>query len=74
MTVLPSQQSAQALALGVDGAWLQVALHTGARAFLIGAGAAALGVPEKYWVKAAVGGSVAIEVFVLAHELWSKKR
>lgn len=70
---LPSQDSARALVEGVPGAWLQVILHAGARAALIAAGAAALKIPEKYWIRAAVGGSLAIEAFVLAFEYSNRK-
>jgi hypothetical protein len=70
---LPSQDSARALVQGVPGAWLQVALHAGARAALILAGVAALKVPEKYWLRTALGGTLAIEVFVLAFELSNRK-
>lgn len=71
---LPSEQSANALVTGQDGAWLQVLLHAGARAFLVGAGAAAVGVPSKYWVKTAIGGTLAIEAFVLAYAYWTRNQ
>lgn len=72
MSELPSQQSAAALVAGQPGAWLQVSMHAAARGALIGLGAALLGVPEKYWVRAGVGGTLAVEVFVLVHE-WVQK-
>lgn len=65
---LPSQQSAANLVAGKSGAWLEVTMHAAARGALIGLGAALLGVPEKYWVKAGVGGTLAVEAFVLIHE------
>jgi hypothetical protein len=71
--LLPSQDSARALVQGVPGAWLQVALHAAARGALIGAGAAAAGLPQKYWVRAAVGGTLAVELFVLMYELANRK-
>lgn len=69
---LPSEQSAKALVAGQDGAWLQALLHMGGRAFLVGAGAAAAGVPSKYLVKTAVGGTIAIEAFVIAYAYWTR--
>lgn len=72
-TPLPSQESAANLVEGKEGAWLQVLMHATARGALIGAGAAILGVPEKHWVRAGIGGTLAVELFVLAHELLNKK-
>ncbi len=48
-------------------------MHALARGALIGAGAAVLGVPEKHWVRAGIGGTLAVEAFVLIHELLNKK-
>jgi hypothetical protein len=70
MTVLlPSQQSARSLINGEPGAALQVALHAGARAVLIGTGLLLAGVPDKHVIKGALGATLAIEAFVLGYEL-----
>jgi hypothetical protein len=68
MSALPSQQSAAALVAGQPGAALQVALDAGGRAALIAVGLLVLKVPDKYVVRGAIGGTLAIEAFVLAHE------
>lgn len=69
---LPSQQSAAALVAGQPGAWLQVGIHALGRGALIGVGLAVAGVPARYLLRAALGGTVAIELFVIMHELATK--
>lgn len=70
--LLPSQQSARALVRGEPGALLQVALHAGARAVLIGVGLTLAGVPSRKVVSGAIGATLAIEAFVLGYELTQK--
>lgn len=72
-TQLPSQKSAAALVAGQQGAWLQVALDVGGRAALIGLGLLILRVPDRYVIRGAAGGALAIEAFVLAHEWMQRK-
>jgi hypothetical protein len=72
MSALPSQQSAAALVAGQPGALLRVLLDAGGRAALIGIGLLVLKVPDKYVVRGALGGTLAIEAFVLAHE-WMQR-
>lgn len=68
MSALPSQQSAAALVAGDEGAWLRVSLDAGGRAFLIAVGMLALGVPDRYLLRGAVGGALVIEAFVVGYE------
>lgn len=63
---LPSSDSAQALVRGEPGALVGVLVTTALRAGLVAAGAYAAGVRGTALKRAAIGGALAIEVFVLA--------
>lgn len=63
----PSAYSATALARGEDGALVACALHTAFRACLVAVGMHAAGVPRRELLRAAVGGAVAIEFFLVAY-------
>lgn len=62
---LPSSDSARDLVAGEQGAALRVLAHTAGRAVLMGTGMLLARVPLKTTVRAAVAGSVAIELFAL---------
>jgi hypothetical protein len=65
---LPSVRAARRFLDGEPGGLVAVAVSTAGRALIIGAGAWAAGVRDvRRLVAAAVGGAVAIEVFVLWH-------
>lgn len=72
---LPSQSSAAALVSGDVSALPTVALHLLGRAAIIGAGMAILAGERdgRRLVGGALAGSAAIEVFVVLHELLSRK-
>jgi hypothetical protein len=68
---LPSQSSASALVRGDVTALPTVLLHLLGRGVIIGAGIAAVGGERdpKKLVTYGLGGSIAVELFVLIHEL-----
>lgn len=70
---LPSASSAEALVRGEPGALPRVLVHSAGRALLVGLGLALVGFRGKDLVKGAVGGSLAIEGFVLAYALAKEK-
>ncbi len=72
---LPSQSSASALVRGDWSAAPTVALHIVGRAGIIAAGMAVVGERDAgRLTKNALAGSLAIELFVLIHELVNQRR
>lgn len=65
---LPSQQSARLLMQGEPLALFAVVAHAAGRGALIYAGALLFGAKAETAAKAAIGGALVIEAFVLAHE------
>jgi hypothetical protein len=63
----PSARSATALVRGEPGALLDCALHTAFRAGLLVVGMQIAGVPRSELARAAVGGALAIELFLVAY-------
>lgn len=70
----PSAYSATALVRGEQGALLDCALHTAFRAGLIAMGMVIVGVPERELYRAALGGAVAIEVFLVAYAAYMERQ
>ena len=63
----PSARSATALARGEEGALAECVFHTAFRAVLIATGMKVAGVPDRELLRAALGGAIAIECFLVAY-------
>lgn len=71
---LPSSTAAYRMIAGDEHALGSVVLSTAGRAALVGAGAWVAGVRGRQLWRAALGGAIGIEVFVLLYAWWQLRR
>lgn len=70
LSSLPSSDAAARFVMGEEGAWKDIITSTLLRAVLIAAGMYVAGIRDRTTLtKAAIGGAVGIEMFVLAY-IW----
>lgn len=70
----PSARSATALARGEEGALAECVFHTAFRAGLIAVGMHVAGVRRDQLFRAAVGGAIAIECFLVAYAAYMEQQ